>query len=629
MEKSTAATGNLAPKKAKSIWIFSPGFDLTWIVLCPVLSFIVLWMAWRWLGISDRRLYIVMFSFVVIGHHMPACLRAFGEPAIYHRYKARLWVALVALPAMLIGPTIYGFGMIVVSVAAIFDLWHVAMQQHGIGRIYSAKVGDFHKWIARLDLLCVLVWYTTIVLWSDAWMGGLVVALRKAGISLFDGLSIKSWHLLRMGSFWLSVLLLLMYLGGAWWNWQKHRRFPALKHLAHFAAFVVLVVSYQDTSWYRAQSTQNLFHAMQYFFLIWIYGHLANQKTTEEHYAWFYQGLFKGRRGILRFALLIGLYGMVFYVISFISYGLSTQAIQTSDVPFLPDYWSSQQAIEVMASIAVTSLLLHFYVDSFIWKVRSTSVRKTLAIEAGSQKNTQPDAEPHLKGILHALSYFGIPLILVAVLGSNAREFSPQQEVRALKHDAEVFASSASVQFAYGKAALSLGQKTEAKAAFQRAVSLASSFHGPALALFNMEQQLGRIKASIRWGKAAAKARPEDPAIRHRLSRALYQTKNYKEAERHIRAALRWRKSHVLDLVLLAQIRHRLGRKKNALYLLKAAYRIAPAKAEVVLTYATMLFKSQKTTQGIKILKAYLKNKPQDNAATKLLHKVQKEKTYR
>ena len=33
----------------------------------------------------------------------------------------------------------------------------------------------------------------------------------------------------------------------------------------------MLIWTYQFPSWYRAQSVQNLFHASQYFFMVWVY----------------------------------------------------------------------------------------------------------------------------------------------------------------------------------------------------------------------------------------------------------------------------------------------------------------------------------------------------------------------
>jgi hypothetical protein len=86
---------------------------------------------WNWSRLSDLQIYAILFAFIVTGHHLPGWFRAFGEPAVYQRYRARLWVSLAAVPVLVILPTAYGLGAVALTVAALFDLWHVAMQQHG------------------------------------------------------------------------------------------------------------------------------------------------------------------------------------------------------------------------------------------------------------------------------------------------------------------------------------------------------------------------------------------------------------------------------------------------------------------------------------------------------------------
>ena len=381
--------------------------DGLWVIFCPLVALATLGGLWAWSGLSDLAIFAVLFGFIVTGHHLPGWFRAFGEPAIYNRYRARLWTSLVAIPPLVILPTAFGLGAAALTVAALFDLWHVAMQQHGFGRIYAAKAGDTSKSSARLDLACVLVWYGTAVAWSDAWMQGIARVLRKAGVPLFDLVTPAAWRGIRLGLLAVSAGLLAAYVASALRRSQEGI-FTHRKHLLHLG---VIVYSYQFASWYRAQSVQNLFHALQYFFIVWIYAHLSVSRDGTGSRK-FYRTLFRGRSGLLVFAGAIALYGAG-------AIALSSSGYRLTGV-------DAERTAQVIGSIGLASLLLHFYVDSFIWKVRSKEVRATLAIpdRAGSPPAAVALHEPAWRGALHAAGYFGLPIVLLVFAALRSRTVS-------------------------------------------------------------------------------------------------------------------------------------------------------------------------------------------------------------
>jgi hypothetical protein len=101
--------------------------DNFWIIFCPVLALVSMQAVWKWSGLSDLAIFSILFGLVVTGHHMPGWNRAFGEPEVYARHKGRLWVSVFAIPALVILPTWFGLGAVALTIAATFDLWHVAM----------------------------------------------------------------------------------------------------------------------------------------------------------------------------------------------------------------------------------------------------------------------------------------------------------------------------------------------------------------------------------------------------------------------------------------------------------------------------------------------------------------------
>jgi len=196
---------------------------------------------WRWSGASDLAIYSVLFALIVTGHHLPGWFRAFGEPAVFQRYRARLLVSVVAVPALIILPTALGLGAAALTVAASFDLWHVAMQQHGFGRIYAAKAGDRSVSSARLDLACILTWYGTAVAWSDPWMQGIARTFRKAGLPVFEGMTPRAWNGIQWGLAALSAGLFVAYVWRSVRQWRADRIATPRKHLLHLVAFAVIV----------------------------------------------------------------------------------------------------------------------------------------------------------------------------------------------------------------------------------------------------------------------------------------------------------------------------------------------------------------------------------------------------
>ncbi|HEX9147919.1 MAG TPA: hypothetical protein VF958_02035, partial [Thermoanaerobaculia bacterium] len=289
--------------------------DNFWIILSPFVALAVLASLWKWSGQSDMTVYSILFGFIVTGHHMPGWIRAFGEPAVYERHKVRLWVSLLAIPPLMILPAFFGLGAVGLTIAAAFDLWHVAMQQHGFGRIYAAKAGDVERRSARLDLACVLTWYATVVAWSDSWMEGIARSFRKAGLPIFDRVTPPGWAAVRWGLLAVSVLLLAAYVANAISIWRRKKIVTPNKHLLHLAAFSVLIWTYQYSSWFRAQSVQNLFHASQYFFMVWVYGNLSIRRDATRP-GNLYRALFQTRKGTLLFGGFVLLYGIGAYLLS-------------------------------------------------------------------------------------------------------------------------------------------------------------------------------------------------------------------------------------------------------------------------------------------------------------------------
>ena len=592
---------------ARSPFIAGRLSDNFWIILSPFVALLVMAAAWRWSGLSDMAVFSILFGLIVTGHHMPGWIRAFGEPAVYERHKARLWVSLLAIPALVVLPAIYGLGVVGLTIAAAFDLWHVAMQQHGFGRIYAAKAGDVARRSARLDLICVLTWYVTVVAWSDSWMEGIARSLRKAGLPIFDLLSASAWRGIQLALLAVSLVLLTAYVANAVAVWKTKRISTPNKHLLHLAAFSVLIWSYQFPSWYRAQSVQNLFHASQYFFMVWIYGNLSIRRDATRPGA-LYRTLFQSRRGILLFGGLVALYGVGAYFLYSAGYRLIGA--------------DADRTMQVIGSIALTSLLLHFYVDSFIWKVRSKEVRAALAIR---------DCEPapvavrpispralQVRDAVHAVAYFGIPILLVAVVGAGRRNIPPKRELSQIAHEASLFPRSAYGHYNYGKAAGDAQDPRTARRELSTAFALAPTFEGPARLLAELDEREGNHDAEIEHARAAVKAEPRDGQLRYLFATALGRQKRNDEAEAEFEAVIRLRPDFAGGYEGLGVIHKWRGELERAIPLFRKAASLDPNFSAAYCDLAGALATLGQTQEALAILQNFRARHPEDRTAANL-----------
>jgi Flp pilus assembly protein TadD len=594
------------PAPTATAYIAGSFSDNFWIILCPVFALALMQALWKWSGLSDLALFSILFGLIVTGHHMPGWIRAFGEPEVYGRHKGRLWVSVFAIPALVILPTWFGLGAVALTIAATFDLWHVAMQEHGFGRIYAVKAGDCGRRSARLDLTCALVWYATVVAWSDSWMQAIARAFRKAGLPVFDFLTSRSWMGVRWGLLGLSAALAVAYVANAAGLWRKQRISTPQKHLLHGVAFAVLIFSYQAPSWYRANSVQNLFHAMQYFFMVWIYGSLSLRRDSTRPGS-FYRALFGRKSGVLLFAALVGLYGLGAIALSSSGYRLTGA--------------DAERTAQIIGSIGIASLLLHFYVDSFIWKVRSKEVRKALAIrEAGPPEAAQPAAvaPAHWRGALHALAYFGVPVLAIALLGARGRGLSAGREDAAVAHEAQLFPRSAMARYANGLVANRRGDAAKARAEFSAALNLAPSFEGPAKALAELDSREGNREAEIEHAGMAVKAEPKDGELRYLFATALARQKRLDDAEAEYREVIRLRPSFAGGYQGLGVVYKWRGEMAEAIPHFRKATELDPNYGDAWCNLAGALATVGRTTEALATLANYRSRRPNDPVAADL-----------
>src|SRR5438876_2395413 len=383
--QTVPAAPGAAPKK--TLWILNRWRDLILYVGTPLLlvPMFVLAQA-RW---SAQDIYVFVAAFGAMGHHLPGMIRAYGDRALFERFRWRFIFA----PIFLLGVCIafYWWDLKgIILVVFFWGVWHGMMQTYGFCRIYDAKVGSFAALTRRLDFAACAIWFAAAVLLSSQRMADTLETYYASG-----GPFIPSWLLhnaqqvMLAGAIAVSVLFLFNFSR----MWAEGKRPNPVK-----LALLITSISFW---WYCNNAVTNIlaaialfevFHDVQYLSLVWIYNRSRVEKDSS--IGGFMRFVFR------RSGSLLGLYiGLVF------AYGSLA-------------YFNSRIEVEtikrVLTGVVAASGLLHFYYDGFIWKVRERSTRESLGLAGGSTSVSSNDLLPGW--LLHGLKWVGVFVLPLAAL---------------------------------------------------------------------------------------------------------------------------------------------------------------------------------------------------------------------
>src|SRR5437879_7054436 len=150
-----------APKR--SLWILNSWRDLILYVGTPLLLVPMFALAQaRW---SAQDIYIFVAAFGATGHHLPGMIRAYGDRALFERFRSRFILAPIFLLSVCVAFTWWDLKAIV-FVVFFWGVWHGMMQTYGFCRIYDAKTGSFAALNRRLDFWLCAIWFAAAVVLS-------------------------------------------------------------------------------------------------------------------------------------------------------------------------------------------------------------------------------------------------------------------------------------------------------------------------------------------------------------------------------------------------------------------------------------------------------------------------------
>ena len=513
----------------RNVWILDSWRDLILYVGTPLLIIPLFTLAQaRW---SAQDIYLFVAAFGAMGHHLPGMIRAYGDRALFERFRWRFIIAPVFLLVVCVGFYFWDIkSNPIVMIVFLWGVWHGMMQTYGFGRIYDAKLGSFATLTRRFDFVTCAIWFAAAVILSPDRMTDTLEGVYGCGLPFISPTGIR---LLQQTFLVGAIAISVLWLGNYARMWIAGSRQNPVK----LALFITSIAFW----WYCNNGVANIlagialfevFHDVQYLSLVWIYN--RNRVEKDSSIGGFMRFIFR------RSGSLIGLYvGLVF------AYG---------SIGYLNSHIGMETLTRLLTGVVAASGLLHFYYDGFIWKVREKSTRQSLGLTGGTADVTSG-------GFLPSWAVHGTKWAMAFVIPLAAMWFG------------KVYWAAPETERT-GYVALDL--RDSARARFN---------HGAAL------QQNGRLDEAEKEYNAVLQIDPNYVKAHMNLGQLFVSKEKLENAEKYYQKAIALEPQTGEIHSGYAYLLERLGRMEEARREYENALRLSPKSARLFYTYGAFLDK--------------------------------------
>jgi len=327
-------------------YMVSARFDSFFIIGSPLLAVAVV------LGAASlfppRSVEAYVLSFMAVGHHVPTFLRAYADPSEFAANRFRLTAAPIFLIALLL--VLNAIDSRLIALTFVIDQFHFVRQHYGFMRVYDVKAGVAATQSRfNLDQWLSFTWFIWIIAESDLY--NYIYAGR-----FFDaGVMFPTWlgPLMRDGSLALALGVSLLYLFDLRARFTRGEPIAVLKLLLFVTTYGVWYYAYVVLSdFILSYAISSFFHCLQYDAFAWSYNHSKAKKL-------------QASRGSAIFRTVHASNRLWMYVGSIFAYGFLSHIFVTS-------------APAAILLVNRMTGLLHYYYDSFIWRVRKQEFSRYL-----------------------------------------------------------------------------------------------------------------------------------------------------------------------------------------------------------------------------------------------------------
>ena len=576
----------IAPEARSRLWVFGPARDLALLIATPIL---ILPLAFALQGRETAyTVGLLVAGFGALGHHLPGMMRAYGDRALFRRFRTRFLVSPLVFAAAAVGFALNGLNGVSLIVL-LWGVWHGALQVYGFLRIYDARVGATQRLTARLDWIMCVGWFAFGVLHSPGRLGELLELWYALGAPLlspavffgfrsaFDAalFALTAVFVFRAGRDLLAgkgqhpiKLLAAAMSFGFWWWCSVH------------VPYAVLGVALFE-----------VFHDVQYLSIVWVFN---RRRAREQDAGFFTRALFGGGRAML-----------FVYVGLVLGYGLFR---------FIPEAVASPAVQRGVLALVAASTMLHFYFDGFIWKIREQKTGAALGIRRASEAApVQPAPNPWLTP--HAVKWVGLFFLPIALLFGLERRAAAAPIQERYENLTTLVPDSAEFHHNLGFAYREAGDLDAAEARYRRAIELDPEYpraHANlGIALLSQgqwEDAEGALRRALALDDEYAAAHHNLGFIQERVGVRL-------EAERHYRRAIELDPSLVEPRLGLARMLLAADNVSGAEPVLREALEVDPRLAEAHRNLGLILAGRGEHAEAVAHLGVSLEAVPDDPAA--------------
>ncbi len=434
------------PAPARGVFVFGPVRDLVLLAATPVLIFPLAFLV----GGRETAMTVglLVAGFGALGHHLPGMLRAYGDRALFRRFRTRFIAAPLVFAAAALGFGMNGLNGVSL-VVLVWGIWHGALQVYGFLRIYDGRAGAVSRWNARLDFWMCLGWFGAGVLHSSGRLGELLELWYALGGPMLD----PAWFLGFRSAFdvGLAALTAVFLFRTGRDLWRGSGQHP-IKLVAAAMSFAFWWWCSVHVPWaVLGVALFEIFHDVQYLSIVWVFN---RRRARDPGAGRFTRALFGGGK-----AMLCAYVGLVF------GYGL---------LRYVPEAAPGIAMERFVFSLVAASTMLHFYFDGFIWKLREKETGGALGIRMAGAATPAPSTSAVRGALLtpHAAKWAGLfvlPLGLLFSLESRA-EAPPMRE--RYENLTAIAPGSAEFHHNLGFAYREAGDLDAAEARYRRAIEL-------------------------------------------------------------------------------------------------------------------------------------------------------------
>ena len=334
-------------------YIVSPVYDWVFFLAPPLVA---LWLGamvglgdvgrevFGWWG-QDVTMNSVLLGVLIHAHLVIVFWRSHGNTDVREKFKARMFV----VPLMLLAGMLWSVWVAVIAsvLATFWDVYHSGAQTFGFARIYEVRAGNDPLAGRRRD------YWLNQVLYAGPIVAGATMLAHFEDFGEFEAVEAVfftripatmesnqvyfTWTILAVG-----LAVIVDYVWAAIRDHRRGKSVPWQKVWLLSTTGLVSIYAWGFNPWGEAFLIMNVFHAVQYFGIVWAMERGNMQRTLRlENVA--------GGRVLTWLA----------FVISAMLYGLAVEA------------WGGTTWMFWHITIVVS--LMHFWYDGFIWSVRKTT----------------------------------------------------------------------------------------------------------------------------------------------------------------------------------------------------------------------------------------------------------------